>query len=111
MALTAIPDSGWTFDHWVISGGPVTGHGGSPYTATPTDNPLNISHGSGFTYAYQPVFDPPSSGTTSPTPTPTTAPGSTMGISNETWIIVLAVVLVIVVIAFGAYAYTKRSKK
>jgi hypothetical protein len=113
--LTAIPDSGWTFDHWVISGCPVPGVTGSLCTATSTDNPINATLTVGYTYAYQPVFDPVS-GTTlsSPTPIPTStaSPGSTMGISNETWItIILAVALVIVLITFGAYAYTKRSKK
>ncbi len=66
--LTATPDSGWQFDHWVISGN-TTEHGGYPYTATPTDNPYHVDHGYGYTFSYQPVFSPIS--TASPGPTPT----------------------------------------
>jgi hypothetical protein len=97
--ITAIPNSGWKFDHWVISGGPLTGHGGYSFTDTPTDNPYNVNHGYGYTYDYQPVFSPTSS--TSPTPTVSEFSTSTA--------IIIAVILVIV--AFGTYAYTKRIKK
>lgn len=104
LTLTAVPASGWQFSHWVISGGPMTGHGGFPFTATPTDNPYNVDHGYGYSYDYQPVFTP--IGSTEPTPTPT---GPIGGLSMETTIIIaLVVVLVIVLIAFGAYAYMKR---
>ncbi len=112
--LTAIADSGWTFNQWIISGSPETGLSGSSCTGTSTDNPVNVTLGAGYVYAYQPVFEPTVNNVTSttPTPTPTKAPGSTMGLSNEAWIaIALAVVLAVVVVAFGAYAYTKRSKK
>lgn len=109
--LSAIPDSGWTFSKWVVSGNPVAGQSGSSCTGTSTDNPIHLAYDAGYSYAYQAVFEPTVNTISSPTPTPTHAP-STMGISNDLWIaIVLAVVLVIVVVGFGAYAYTKRSKK
>jgi hypothetical protein len=76
--LTATPDSGWTFDHWVISGTP-------------------LSHGA---YSFQPVFSPIS---TSTSPTPKINEFSTASA------IIIAAILVIV--TFGTYAYSRRSKK
>lgn len=68
LQLTAMPDNGWQFSHWVISGSDVTtGHGSSPTNLEPTDNPYNVNHGYGNTYYYQPVFT--QSGSTSPSPT------------------------------------------
>lgn len=104
LKLKAIPDNGWEFSHWVISGGPMTGHGGSPFTATPTDNPYTVGHGYGFTYDYQPVFLP--TGSTAPGPNP-----SSSGLSTETIIIIaLVVAIAVILIAFGVYAYSRRSK-
>jgi hypothetical protein len=96
--LTATPDSGWVFHNWIIGGSPLT-HGAYSFTDTPTDNPYNVNHGYGNTYTYQPVFSPIST-TTSPTPT-------VSEFSTEATIII-AVVLVTVLIAFGTYAYSKR---
>lgn len=87
--LTATPNNGWQFDHWVISGN-TTEHGGSPYTATPTDNPYNVNHGYGYTFSYQPVFSPTS--TSSPGPSPTVPETSTVAV-----IAALAVVTTVVV--------------
>ena len=68
LQLTAMPDNGWQFSHWVISGSDVTtGHGSAPTNLEPTDNPYNVNHGYGNTYNYQPVFT--QSGSTSPSPT------------------------------------------
>lgn len=107
MAIRAIPDSGWQFLHWVISGGPMTGHGGSPYTATPTDNPYTVGHGYGYRYNYQAVFVPV--GSTVPG---TGGGGGGGGVSTETVIIIAAVVVVIVIlVAIGAVVYSRRSKK
>ena len=111
LKLTATAKDGYQFAYWVISGSDITGHGGSPYTLTPTDNPYTVGHGYGATYDYQPVFIPTNSSVSVPTPTPTPAP-TIMGLSTDmAIIIVLAVVLIIVLIAFGLFAYTKRSKK
>jgi len=96
--LSATPDSGWKFDHWVIGGYPLT-HGAYSFTDTPTDNPYNVNHGYGNTYTYQPVFSPTS---TSPTPTPTIPEFSTQAT------VTIAVLLVSVSIIFGAYTYRKR---
>ncbi len=108
LKLTAIPDSGWKFDHWVISGNTSMGHGGSPFTLTPTDNPYTVGHGHGYTYAYQPVFVPISS---SPSPSPTAPPTTTGGLSTETIIIIAVVVIIILVAVIGAYYYSRRRHK
>lgn len=55
--LQAIPESGWKFSNWVISG-PGLSHGGYPFTATPIDNPYNVNHGYGNMFSYQAVFKP-----------------------------------------------------
>ncbi len=110
--LNAIPDSGWQFSHWVISG-PNLSHGGYPYTATPTDNPYNVNHGYGNRYDYQPVFTPTGTGPT-PTPTPTggataTPTGTIGGLTTDSAIIIgLVVVIIVILIAFGVYASRRR---
>ncbi len=53
--LTAMPNDGWSFSHWVITGN-ITSHGTSPLDLEPTDNPYNVNHGYGQTYTYTPVF-------------------------------------------------------
>jgi len=99
--LTATPDTGFTFSHWVIGGAPLS-HGGYSFTDTPTDNPYNVGHGYGYTYSYQPVFDAISPAT-SPTPTPKVPEFSSAAA------IITAMVLVIV--AFSAYTFAKKPKK
>jgi len=108
LMLTATPDSGWQFSHWVISGQDMS-HGTYAFTPTPIDNPYNVNHGYGNTYSYQAVFIP--TGTTEPTPagqTPTPAPG-VGGLSMETIIIIgLVVVIIVILVAFGAYAMRRK---
>jgi hypothetical protein len=62
LTLTAKPDQGWTFDHWVIAAptGSSLSHGPYPFNPIPNDNPYNVNHGYGGTYSYQPVFAPTS---------------------------------------------------
>jgi hypothetical protein len=55
LQLTAMPNNGWNFSHWIITGN-ITSHGGSPLNLQPTDNPYNVNHGYGQTYTYTPVF-------------------------------------------------------
>ena len=106
LMLTATPNSGWQFSNWIISGA-TTDHGGAPVNLTPTDNPYNVNHGYGNTYNYQAVFTPV--GSTTPTPAPT-ATDTLGGMSNDTWIIIgLVVVIVVILLAFGFYAM--KSKK
>jgi len=95
--LTATPNSGWEFSHWVISGGPLTGHGAFPFTDTPTNNPYQVGHGYGYTYDYQPVFTPISSTSASPS------------VGEFSSITAIIIALILVTIAFGAYSY-KKSK-
>jgi hypothetical protein len=105
LMLTATPNSGWQFSHWIISGSS-TNHGGAPVNLVPTDNPYNVNHGYGYTYNYQAVFTPV--GSTEPTPVPT--PGGTLGgMSNETWIIIgLVIVIVVILIAFAMVAMKRK---
>ena len=111
LTLKAIPDSGWQFVNWVISGFPIEdAHGTFSFDPTPKDNPYYVDHGYGNKYYYQPVFA--QEGTTPPpgtTPTPTGTPD---GLSTDTiTIVVVAVVIIVVIIAgLGAYAYRKRGK-
>jgi hypothetical protein len=93
--LTAIPDNGWTFSHWIISG-PGLSHGGYPFTATPTDNPYNVNHGYGNRFSYQAVFTP--TGTTEPTPSvPEFSSAAAIGVA-----------LVLVAVAFGTITYRRK---
>jgi hypothetical protein len=86
--LTAVPDSGWTFSHWVISG-ELTSHGPSGFNAEPTDNPYNINHGYGARITYQAVFTQ----TNAPTPSPTIPELSAVALA----IVLLAMVPVVIV--------------
>lgn len=108
LMLTATANSGYQFSHWTISGAS-TDHGGAPLNLTPTDNPYAVDHGYGYTYNYQAVFVP--TGQATPTPqgaTPTPAPGMG-GLTNDQWIIIgLVIVIVVVLIAFGVYAMKKK---
>jgi len=105
LKMTAIPESGWKFDHWVISGDTNTAHGGYPFTLTPTDNPYTFDCGLGYNYTYQPVFVPVESGNGG-NGQPTTG-----GLSTETIIILGVAVIAIIVAAIGGYFYGRRGKK
>ena len=103
--LTATPDSGWKFDHWVIGGGyngPLS-HGGYAFTDTPTDNPYTVGHQGSYTYSYQAVFSPVSSSSSSPSSSPTTPEFSAAATA------LLAIVLVAGIVA--ALTFSKRSRK
>ena len=113
LMLTATPDSGFQFSHWVISGSPLIGaHGNYSFTDVPTDNPYNVNHGYGNTYNYQPVFIP--TGSTVPTPTGGATPtpsGTVGGLSMDSWIIIaLVAVIIVILIAFAVFASRRRSK-
>lgn len=86
--LKATPTSGFTFDHWVIGGTPLT-HGAYAFTDTPTDNPYTVDHGYGNTYTYLAVFKP------------TTVPEFSSAA-------LIFVALTLVSIAFGTYAYKRK---
>jgi hypothetical protein len=94
--LVATPVSGFTFDHWVIGGSPMS-HGAYSFTATPTNNPYNVNHGYGNTYSYQAVFKPTS---TSPSPT----------VPEFSSVATIIVALALVAVAFGTYAYRRKTK-
>jgi hypothetical protein len=109
LKLTAIAESGWRFSYWVISGDTNTGHGGYPFTLTPTDNPYTLDCGLGYSYAYQPVFVPVENSN----PPPNTPPSEdTGGWPTEIILIAVAVVeaIVIIILAIAAYSYSKRQK-
>jgi hypothetical protein len=108
--LTAIPDSGWQFSHWVISGFPIEGaHGDYPFDPTPTDNPYVVDHGYGNRYNYQPIFTP--IGTAVPTPSPTPTSGEQQ-MDNTVFmaLVVVIIILIVLLIVVGAYAYKKSGK-
>jgi hypothetical protein len=88
VTLTATADSGFEFDHWIVSGGPMPGHGDLENNMAP-DNPLQTHAVSGETYNYQPVFSP----------TGTTTGG---GIPVEYLYAIIIVLVVIAVIGIGA---------
>ena len=73
--ITAMPDNGWEFSHWVISGD-ITSHGTAPLNLEPTDNPYNVNHGYGSKYTYQAVFTQ----TSNPTPSPSIPEVSAIGL-------------------------------
>jgi hypothetical protein len=87
LSLTAMPATGFQFDHWVIGGSPLT-HGAYSFTDTPTNNPYTVDHGYGNTYTYQAVFKPTSTG---PTPTIPEIPSAAVGV------IALALVAILLV--------------
>ncbi len=91
LKLTATPISGFKFDHWVIGGTPLN-HGAYNFTGTPTDNPYTVDHGYGNTYTYQPVFSP------------------TNAVPEFSSLATVAMALVLVAIAFGTYAYKRKTK-
>lgn len=91
LKLTATPTSGFKFDHWVIGGSPLT-HGAYNFTGTPTDNPYTVDHGYGNTYTYLPVFSP------------------TNAVPEFSSVATIALALVLVAIAFGTYAYKRKTK-
>ena len=99
--LTATANTGFTFSHWVIGGTPLS-HGAYAFTDTPTQNPYNVNHGYGYTYSYQPVFNAISPAT-SPTPTPK--------IDEFSSAAAIIIAMVLVIVAFGAYTFTKKAKK
>ncbi|HTY76057.1 MAG TPA: hypothetical protein VMD05_10910 [Candidatus Nanoarchaeia archaeon] len=107
ITFSAIPDPGFAFQYWIVSGAYTPGHTGTqggfyidPDTGVPvqlpvpvstsgidslvfTTNPANITCGYGYTYTYQAVFAPTTS--TSPTPTPvpqTLTPTNTSQVVN-----------------------------
>ncbi len=88
--MTAMPTSGFVFDHWVIGGSPLN-HGAYSFTDTPTDNPYTVDHGYGNTYTYQAVFKPTSS----------TVPEFSSAAT-------IVVALALVAMAFGTYAYKRK---
>ncbi len=103
--MRAIPNNGWQFSHWIITGDTNTTHGGYPFTTTPTDNPYTFDCGIGYTYAYQPVFavsnqtGTPGGGTST----------STFGLTTELIVIIaLIVVIVILLIGFGVVLSRRR---
>jgi hypothetical protein len=105
LMLTALPYDGWDFSHWVISGDPQF-HGPWPYNPRPTDNPYTVDHGYGNTYGYQPVFVP--HGSTDGTGDGGDGGGGETGADYSMWIIIgLAVVVVVLIIAFVVYAVKK----
>ncbi|HLN44562.1 MAG TPA: hypothetical protein VK209_02530 [Candidatus Sulfotelmatobacter sp.] len=106
LKMRAIPNNGWQFSHWTISGDTNTTHGGYPFTTTPTDNPYTFDCGIGYTYSYQPVFAPAGNQTGTPGGGTST---SLFGLTTELIIIIaLIVIIVILLIGFGVVLTRRR---
>jgi hypothetical protein len=98
VTLTATPATGYVFQHWVISGGPLPGHSDIE-NGVVTSNPLTTHSVAGEEYNYQPVFAP--QGTT-----------TTGGMPVEYLYAAIAILVIVAVIAIAAaLMYRSRSKK
>jgi len=98
--LTATPDSGYVFSNWLISSTPFIS-GAEPAAGTKsTTNPYPLSNQAiGTVYYYEAVFTPISSTiTATPTPTIPEMPSA------------LVVLLALIFVLAGAFAYTKCSR-
>ncbi len=106
--LTAIPDSGWRFDHWVYDGY-TPGHSQSSLPVDESnmiyDNPFDATHGydtGGYTYSYQAVFVPSS----------VAASNSVAGVPTaEVVIMVAGLAAAVAVVGVAAYFVGKRKAK
>lgn len=96
--LTATADSGFEFDHWIISGGPMPGHGDLDNNVT-TANPLETHAVSGYSYDYQPVF------------TPVGAETQPSGIPSYIYAAIIILVIIAVIGVAAAVIYRSRGSK
>jgi hypothetical protein len=92
--LTATPDQGFVFDHWVITGDIP----GGAQALEDFDNPLTGNCGYGYTYQFQAVF------------TPENALSATPATIAVEYVAIIVVVLA-VVCAVAAFAAFKAGKK
>jgi hypothetical protein len=98
VTLTATPDSGFQFDHWIISGGPLPGHG-TIENSVISDNPLETHSVSGYSYNYQPVFTPVGTET------------QPSGIPAYIYAAIIILVIIAVIGIAAALMYRSRGKK
>ena len=108
--LTAIPETGFEFSNWVVTGDYMPTHGGDPSLDTNVipNNPLPVTHGLGYTYNYEAVFTPiDTNGQPDGTGTTETHP---FGLSNDaiTALLIILIIAVIAAVAFGLYAYNRK---
>ncbi len=96
--LTATADDGFEFDHWVISGGPLPGHGDLDNNVT-TANPLETHAVSGYSYNYQPVF------------TPVGAEMQPSGVPSYIYAVIIILVVIAVIGIAAALMYRSRGNK
>ena len=110
LTLTATPNDGFEFQHWIVTGDYMPGHGGDPSLDTNVipNNPLEANHGKGYSYNYEAVFtlidsDGDENGQQDGVSHP-------FGLSAEllTALIVILAIAVIAAVLFGLYMYTKR---
>ncbi|MGB9915094.1 MAG: InlB B-repeat-containing protein [Candidatus Bathyarchaeales archaeon] len=91
ITLKAIPDEGYEFKYWLVTG---TGSMGHPLIFA--DNPLTPSCGIGYTYEYQPIFVP--------------VGAAAEGIPREYLYIIIGVLVVIAIIAIAVALVRGRKK-
>jgi hypothetical protein len=92
--ISAIPDEGWIFDHWVLTGDIPGGR----QSIEVLDNPVSGDCGYGYSYQYQAVFAPTSALSSAP-----------LAIAVE--YVAIIVVVACAVAAIGAYSIGKRKAK
>jgi hypothetical protein len=157
--LTATPSAGYVFKYFIVSGDFTSGHTpviptnftdpatGEDLGVIPTfprldltgidslvitTNPITISHGFGYTYTWQAVFEPISTtspsptaiATASPTTTPTqsatpiattspevtSTPGGNGGLSTEVIAAIVVVIIIIIIVAVVVVMMMRRKK-
>jgi hypothetical protein len=97
--FTAVADTGFVFDHWVITGD-VPG-GVTDQMLTVDDNPLTGDCGYGYTYQFQAVFTPESALSAQP---------ATISVTYMA-VIAAALVAVAVIVALAAFRAGKKAAK
>jgi hypothetical protein len=98
VSLTATPSEGFEFKYWVISGGPLPGHGNIE-DGVVTENPLTTHAVEGEAYNYQPVFAAVGAG-----PEPEGIP--------VIYLVVIVVLVILAAVGLGvAFMYRGKAKK
>ena len=138
ITISAIPDSGYKFNYWIVSSNYTPGHGtlGNSIitdesgqvigvapradvsgidSATFTANPAKITCGYGYTYTYTAFFSKVSA-TSSPTLTtqptastnPTATPAPITGSDLTLWVIAALVVIIIIIVIVAAVLMRRK---
>lgn len=114
VTLTATPNEGFEFQHWIVTGDYLPGHGGDPSldSTVITENPLNVECGRGYTYNYDAVFtQAESDGTDGNGDGDSTSEVShPFGLTSEMLyiLVVILAIAAIIGVVFGIYSYNRK---